>query len=404
MKKVLILSMAALLVFSCYIGPKSKEIQEQFDMVSKKIKTEYAPDRRVKTYEASLDLSADLKKIVLRGSTTESAAKDALIKALAAKNIVVLDSMVVLPDSSLQGKLYGITNQSVINFRYGSDYSSESATQTILGTPVRILEKKGGWTRAITPEGYIAWATSGSIQPMTEQEYNEWIAAPKLIINVHYTLFRDGASENAGVVMDGVMGNIVRANGTEGNYYKVLLPNGKSAFLLKSAAEDFGKWIESRNPTPENIIATAKKFMGFPYMWGGTSIKAVDCSGFTKTVYYLNGIILERDASQQGLTGDSVNIENGLDSLRPADLIFFGSKATAEKKERISHVGIYIGGGEFIHSSNCVGINSLIPEAANYYTGSKRLVRARRILTKVDADNDIISIKNHTWYFPKQAN
>lgn len=400
MKKILFVTMVTLLVLSCNIGPKSKEIQEEFDMISKEIKSEYAPDRRDKTYEPKLEFSADDKTIVLRGSTTEADAKAALLKALADKNIEVLDSMVILPDPSLGEKIYGVTTLSVINFRYGPDFASESATQTILGTPLRILEKKGGWTRAITPEGYIAWVSSGGIQTMNEQEFKDWSSAQKLIITTYYTLFRDGASEKAGVVMDGVMGNIVRADGVEGNYYKIILPNGKRAFLLKAHAEDFGKWLDSRRPTPENIIATAKQFLGFPYMWGGTSIKAMDCSGFAKTTYYLNGIILERDASQQGYTGDNVGISNGIDSLKTGDLLFFGSKATKDKKERITHVGMYIGGGEFIHCATAVRINSLVPEAANYYEGSTRLVRAQRILTKVDEDKGIVSIKKHPLYFP----
>jgi hypothetical protein len=293
-----------------------------------------------------------------------------------------------------------MTALSVINFRYSPDYSSESATQTTLGTPLRILEKKGGWTRAITPEGYIAWVTSGSVQPMNEQEYKEWVSAKKLIVTDYYTIFRDDASDKAGVVMDGVMGNIVRQDGVKGNYYKVILPNGKGAYILKTQAQDFDKWLDSRQPTPENIIATAKQFLGFPYMWGGTSIKAMDCSGFTKTTFFMNGVILERDASQQGYTGDNIDISNGFDSLKTGDLLFFGSKATAEKKERITHVAIYIGNGEFMHSATSVRINSLIPEAANYYEGSTRLVRAQRVLTKIDEDKDIISIKKHPWYFP----
>lgn len=401
MKKVLFVIMMSLLFLSCNIGPKNKEIQEQFDMISKNVKSDFALDRRDKTFEAKLEFSENSKAIVLRGATTEAGAKEALIKGLAEKNIEVLDSMVVLPDPSLGDKIFGVTALSVINFRYGADYASESATQTTLGQPLRILEKKGGWTRAITPEGYISWVTSGSIKAMNEQEFKEWSSAPKLIITTYYTIFRDAPSETAGVVQDGVMGNIVRADGQSGNYYKVILPNGKSAFVLKAYAQDFNKWVDSRNPTPENIIATAKQFLGFPYMWGGTSIKAMDCSGFTKTTYFLNGIILKRDASQQCLTGDNVNISSGFDSLKTGDLLFFGSKATADKKERITHVALYIGNGEFIHSAGCVRINSLIPEAANYYEGSTRLVRAQRILGNVDvADKGIVSIKKHPWYFP----
>ena len=120
---------------------------------------------------------------------------------------------------------------------------------------------------------------------------------------------------------------------------------------------------------------------------------------FTTTTYYLNGIILQRDASQQVYTGDDVDITNGLDNLKMGDLIFFGRKATETQKERATHVGIYIGNGEFIHCATSVRINSLIPEADNYYEGSVRLIRARRILGNEDADKGITSIKHHPWYF-----
>ncbi|MCK9629778.1 MAG: C40 family peptidase, partial [Bacteroidales bacterium] len=151
-------------------------------------------------------------------------------------------------------------------------------------------------------------------------------------------------------------------------------------------------------------INTARQFVGFPYMWGGTSIKALDCSGFTKTTYYLNGVILERDASQQAKFGDSISLANNFAALQAGDLLFFGSKATKDKKERISHVAIYIGKGEFIHSATSVRINSLLPDAANYYEGSTRLVRARRVITRIDKveGDGILTIRNHPWYFPKK--
>ena len=305
----------------------------------------------------------------------------------------------MLPDADLGDRTYGITAQSVINFRYGTGYSYESATQTIMGTPLRVLEKKKGWTRTVTPEGYIAWVSSGSIAYMNRAEYDEWNAASKLIVTTHYTLFRDKPSSNGGVVSDGVWGNIVRKNGSTGSYYKVILPNGKDAYIPKRDVADFDKWVDSREPSATNLVATGKQFLGFPYLWGGTSIKAMDCSGFTKTLYYLNGVILARDASQQAYTGDNVSIENNFKDLKMGDLLFFGSKATAEKKERVTHVGMYIENGEFIHSATSVRINSLLPEADNYYTGSTRLVRAQRIIGNIDANKGITSIKNHPWYF-----
>jgi hypothetical protein len=401
MKKILVPLMALLVLIPSGCGRRTERVKEKFYQISKVVKSDFAPDRRVKIFEAKIEIPENAEKAIVRGSTTEAEAKNVLLSALAENGIEVLDSMVILPDPSLEGKTFGVTSLSVINFRYEPDYASESATQTLLGTPLRILEKRGGWTRAVTPEGYIAWVTSGSIKNMTEEEYNQWKLSEHLIITTYYTLFREAPSPNSAVVMDGVMGGIVRSDGKAGNYHKVILPDGRIAYLPEKDAVKFDNWIAGLNPSPDNIIKTARQFMGFPYMWAGTSSKAMDCSGFTKIVYFLNGIILERDASQQGMTGDSVSIVNGFDSLRTADLLFFGSKATPERKERITHVGIYIGSGEFMHSATSVRINSLLPEAANYYEGSTRLLRARRILSRVDAEEGIVSVKNHPWYFNK---
>ena len=405
MKKILLVIFIAIVAVSCGSNRKADKIQAQFKEISDAVKKEFAPDWRRKTWEARLSVSESDGSLVLKGATTEKSAKEELLKVLRDKGISVLDSMVVLPDPQLGGKIYGLTRFSVMNLRVAPDYASESATQTVMGTPLRVLEKRSGWTRVMTPEGYIAWVSTGSVEEMTEEEYNRWMSSEKLIITTHYTLFRDSYSAESAVISDGVMGNIVlldgdmiRVGSSKVTNYMVTLPNGKRAFVPASDAMPYDKWIESRNPNPDNIIATAKQFLGFPYMWGGTSIKAMDCSGFTKTVFYLNGVILERDASQQALTGDDVDISAGFDNLTKGDLLFFGTKATAERGERVTHVGIYIANGEFIHAATYVRINSLIPTAGNYYEGSTRLVRAKRVIPKVDTESGITSVKNHPWY------
>jgi len=122
------------------------------------------------------------------------------------------------------------------------------------------------------------------------------------------------------------------------------------------------------------------------------------CSGLVKTTFYLNGIILLRDASQQARMGEPADISEGWQHLQMGDLIFFGRKATPEKKESISHVGIYIGDARFIHSAGYVRINSLDPESDIYYEGSPRLLKAVRILNHIDDGKQVVSIKKHPWY------
>jgi cell wall-associated NlpC family hydrolase len=96
--------------------------------------------------------------------------------------------------------------------------------------------------------------------------------------------------------------------------------------------------------------------------------------------------------------GEQVDISEGWGNMRMGDLLFFGRKATADRKESITHVGIYIGDARFIHSAGRVRVNSLDPESDIYYEGSDRLVRASRILNHVDDGTHVVSIREHPWY------
>ena len=96
----------------------------------------------------------------------------------------------------------------------------------------------------------------------------------------------------------------------------------------------------------EALVKTAQDFIGVPYLWGGTSSETgFDCSGLTMTVYQLNGLNLPRKSTRQFEVGSPVV---SIRHLQKGDLVFFASKG----KDKVSHVGIYIGDGEFIHASS----------------------------------------------------
>lgn len=126
--------------------------------------------------------------------------------------------------------------------------------------------------------------------------------------------------------------------------------------------------LGSRDPLREEIAATARRFIGVPYKWGGTSAKkGFDCSGLALVVYRLNGLDLPRASFQQFEAGRAV--PDG--DLRQGDLVFFATRGP----NRVSHVGIYLGSGRFIHaprSGLTVRISSLAsPYYARRYLGGR---------------------------------
>jgi SH3-like domain-containing protein len=292
---------------------------------------------------------------------------------------------------------FAIASLSVINLRLTPSYAGEMGTQVLMGTPLLVLESAHGWLKVKTPEGYSSWTTEESVKLLSEEELKVWNKQLKVIVTDYFTLLRDDVSEKSSVVSDVVWGNIMRNLGEKDDCYKVGLPDGRIGYLKKKSAMPLDQWLDSRHPTAENIVATAKEFIGFPYFWGGTSVKGMDCSGFTKTCFFLNGVVLLRDADEQARTGDFIDISTGYEKLQPGDLIFFGSKK--EGKENITHVGIYIGNGEFIHSSGMVHVSSLSSSSPLYDAwNAKRLLKASRIIPQIDKDPNIISLKLHPYY------
>jgi hypothetical protein len=178
---------------------------------------------------------------------------------------------------------------------------------------------------------------------------------------------------------DLVLGSILKINGQDEKVYFVEFPDGRTGLVDKNEAMNFADWLAKLQPGPELIEKYGRELMGVPYLWGGTSAKGFDCSGFTKTVYFMNGYIIPRDASQQIFAGKIVDPDLKFEGLEKGDLMFFGNKATPDKKQKVTHVGIWLGNGEFIHASKQVRVSSInqgssLFDKANVdkYLGSRR--------------------------------
>ena len=125
-----------------------------------------------------------------------------------------------------------------------------------------------------------------------------------------------------------------------------------------------------------SLLAKAKTFLGRPYRYGGITPKGFDCSGFVRYVFSSMGVDLDRTSGSQAKQGDPIDLAH----IQPGDLLFFSTRGM---RKGISHVGIYLGEGQFIHASNwggpgkrCVKLGEL---ASSYF--ADRLVAVRRMVT-----------------------
>lgn len=344
------------------------------------VKSEYAPDSRVALFDLTVRPKAH--GVLLSGESNLKAATATLKAQLTAAGIAYEDSIRLLPDAAgLEHQTMGVIKISVANLREKPAHSSQLVTQALMGTPVYVYKKEENWYYIQTPDGYLAWVDQGGIQNMSPDEFASWKAQEKLIFLNPFGQSFKTTDETHGVVSDLVAGNVLTLTGKKGKFYAITYPDGRTGYVPDTDAMPYQQWLENTTPDGHDLVTTGEQLMGLPYLWGGTSPKGVDCSGFTKTVFFLNGIIIPRDASQQVHTGILVDSVRNFENLMAGDLLFFGRPATDSTKERVIHVGMWIGDQHFIHSMGDVHISNMDTTAEDFDAYNyNRYLRTKRIL------------------------
>ncbi|MEG1562847.1 MAG: SH3 domain-containing C40 family peptidase [Bacteroides sp.] len=296
-------------------------------------------------------------------------------------------------------KKYGIVNLSVCNLRAKPDFSSEMITQALLGMPVKLLQKQA-WYYIQTPDDYTGWVHRAGVQLMTKAEYEAWNRTEKIVVTSLYGFTYEKPHRKAQTVSDVTGGDRLKWEGSQGGFYEVSYPDGRRAYIDKSISKPEKAWRAGLKKDANSLVRTAYTMMGIPYLWAGTSAKGMDCSGFVRTVLFLHDMIIPRDASQQASVGERLEIAPACGNLQPGDLIFFGRKATAGIKERVSHVGIYIGHQKFIHSMGDVHISSFNPQDKEFDAYNLgRLLFAGRVLPFIDKQVGLNTTLTNPYYY-----
>jgi len=347
------------------------------------VKDQYAPDSHLAIFNVGAQRHGS--ELVLTGEVDRAEARLAAVRAVERTGARVTDRIQVLPELGLGEQVWGISCLSVATGRLGPDHKAEMGTQVLMGDVVRVWKRSTNvvfaWYLAQSRDGYLSWLEQGTFVRCTRDQVEAWERGPLLIVTVCAERILERPQPDAQPVSDVVLCDLVRKTGEEGDWFKVELPDQRAGCLPKQAAQDYAAWKQARRPTADNIERTARRFLGRPYLWGGTSPSGLDCSGFTRLVFFLNGIDLQRDSSEQARQGSAVPLDPDLSQLRKGDLIFFGHRAHRGQPQRIVHVGIYLGDKLFIHSSERIRISSLDPDSPLHDDFRIRtLLCARRVL------------------------
>jgi len=363
--------------------------ESDFIGVLDKINDNFIPDSRTALFNFQLMESEE--GLIVIGETNIPEIIGAINDSLSVGKHSIKNKIQLLPSDNLGEQKWALINVSVGNIRVDHRHSSELVTQATGGTPLNILKKSGSWFLVQTPDRYIGWIDGGGITRIDDITLVSFLQDKKVIFTEVYGFSLSEPEKDAVRISDVVGGNIFKLVGESDLFWEVQYPDGRKAYIDKAKAELYSSWLQRQQYNFEELINIAFQLNGIPYLWGGTSAKGVDCSGFTKTVYFLNGMLLPRDASQQALIGALVEEKGDFSSLQPGDLLFFGKAATDSTTEKVVHVGMWIGEMKFIHASGDVHVGSMDPGSSIFDEyNHQRYLRTKRILESDDFNSLLV--------------
>jgi gamma-D-glutamyl-L-lysine dipeptidyl-peptidase len=232
-----------------------------------------------------------------------------------------------------------------------SQPSEKSAvvSQALYASNVTLLAARGEWSRIQTSDRYRGWtpsryirliqigngyATAGptvQVESLFANVYAEPdVTRHKPIITTPYEVRLEVIDESK---------NATAKEKSHEGWLHVRLPEMRDAWIQASDVVSDPKPLS----VPETI-ELARRFLGLPYLWGGRSSFGFDCSGFTQMLMQARSANMPRDADEQAAWNGVTAVDRS--DLQPGDLVFFGSSAKS-----ITHTGMYIGDGQFVHDS-----------------------------------------------------
>ena len=240
-----------------------------------------------------------------------------------------------------------VVTVAVENMYGAADEATNVVSQATLGEVVAVLETSGLYARVRTPDRYEGWIPRSAILEY-QDAVPRYARGGKLVevTSLMANIYRDPDVTSARPktlaplasrleVQDEVPGS---------RWLAVRLPAGDTGYIQQGDVRPVDPAAARPRGSRADVVATARRFLGTPYLWGGMTVHGIDCSGFVSRVYHANGVELLRDADLQFADPNAEPVAR--EALEPADLVFFGKDQAS-----ITHVGLYLGEGRFINAT-----------------------------------------------------
>ncbi|MDX1394134.1 MAG: C40 family peptidase [Gemmatimonadota bacterium] len=241
-----------------------------------------------------------------------------------------------------------IVPAAIVPVRRNATHRSELTSQWILGEILIVESTEGSWVRARGPDGYAGWTPLAPFRHVAF-DAEDWDRTATSVSRGTDVSSRDGAG--AGRLERLPWGARVRRAGH--GISDVVLPDGRVVTPLSPErivlGPDSSTSLSLAYRLPQTIVATAREWLGVPYLWGGRTELGADCSGFVQAVYATVCLSLPRDSRDQAAAGEEPP-RSGDRPREPGDLLFF-----APEGDGITHVAISLGGSRIIHAASSNG-------------------------------------------------
>ena len=307
------------------------------------------------------------------GSTVEVECSDAATAAglaarLEGRGLATRVRVVTLPAGPLPEGL--IAASSVADVRRTAAHTAELVTQVVYGDAVTPLKAEGEWFLVRVDDGYVGWIRSWHLVECSPGRRADFLRRSTHRVASNHAMALSSPGAGALPVSDLVVGiPVVVAPGGGVEWAAVELPDGKPAFVPWASLEAHPA---AGPPSREGLVTTGLRFLGIPYLWGGSTPKGFDCSGLVQRIYRLHGRVLPRDADMQAGIGPE-RPPGDVGRLLPGDLVFFGRDPA-----RITHVGMALPDRTFLHAYGQVIVSSLDPSHPRYLPALARDWRLSR--------------------------